>query len=187
MRNGENPLVTVTLANQQALNELHTIMKRTRNQYHYALRRCKRASEKIMKDKLVNSCINGKDNIFDKIQQMRRIKNKIPSTIDGNDNPEKRFKEVCTELYNSTNDKQEITETLVEIKRSITDKGIDSSMSEVARVTPDLISDVIKEVKSNKQDPIFEFNSNCIKKCPKKPLCTHFQYVKIFLSPWLRQ
>ena len=91
--------------------DLHTIMKRTRNQYHYALRRCKRASEEIMKDKLINSCINGRDNIFDKIQKMRRLRNKILSTIDGKKYPEKRFKDVYEELYNSTNDKEEISNT----------------------------------------------------------------------------
>ena len=34
---------------------LHHITKRTRNKYHYAIRKCKRASEKILKDKMLEN------------------------------------------------------------------------------------------------------------------------------------
>ena len=32
--------------------------------------------------------------------------------------------------------------------------------------TPEVIGDVIKEIKPNKNDPMFSFNSNCIKRAP---------------------
>ena len=43
---------------------LHTIMKKTRNAYHYAIRKCKRASEHLRKDKLLQSCVTGEKTIY---------------------------------------------------------------------------------------------------------------------------
>ena len=141
---------------------LHHIMKRTRNRYHYAIRKCKRAAENILKDKMLNACVNGKDNIFDKIRSMRRTKNTAPKSIDGDENPARRFAEVYGNLYNSTNDMDETNEILAEIDSSVNAHSI----GDVDLVTPELIGEVAKEIKSNKNDPTFTFNSNCVKKAP---------------------
>ena len=54
-------------------NALHHAMKRTRNVYHYAIRKCKRAAENIKKDKLMKSCLSGKKNIFDELRKMWQV------------------------------------------------------------------------------------------------------------------
>ena len=46
-------------------NSMHHTMKRTRNLYHYAIRKCKKSVEQIKKNKLLDACINGEGNIFD--------------------------------------------------------------------------------------------------------------------------
>ena len=39
---------------------LHRIMKRTRNVYHYQIRKCKRSVDIIKKDRLLDACVNAK-------------------------------------------------------------------------------------------------------------------------------
>ena len=89
---------------------------------------------------MLNSCIAGKDNIFDKIQKMRKVKNSAPNSIDGNKDPEGRFAEVYGNLYNSTNDKDETEAIMSEITCSI---NIDS-LEDVNLVIPEVIEGVVK-------------------------------------------
>ena len=142
---------------------LHTIMKKTRNQYHYAIRKCKRASEYLKKEKLLNSSLlQGNKNIFDEIRKMRKTNDNTPSKIDGCDDPAQRFSEVYRKLFNSTQDTIETDEILADVNATIEE----SDLKDVDLVTTDLVTNVISEIKSNKNDPVFAFNSDCIKKAP---------------------
>ena len=78
-----------TSAGKPINNSLHMIMKKSRNVYHYAIRKCKRATENIKKEKLLNSCFTGKNNIFDELRRMRQVKKNPPTCIDGNPDPAK--------------------------------------------------------------------------------------------------
>ena len=158
-------------------NTLHQIMKRTRNRYHYAIRKCKKASENLKKDKLLNSCLNGKDNIFDELHRMRRVKNSLPTTIDGNKKPTERFAEVYGKLYSSANDRENTEQMLVEIEKSIDAK----SVVDVELVTPEIIEKVALEIKSNKKDPVFTFNSSCVKHAPTSFYQHISNIIKVFL------
>ena len=155
---------------------LHKLMKHTRNKYHYAIRKCKRA-ENILKDKMLNSCLAGKDNIFDKIHKLRRVKNNTPKKIDGHEKPSERFAEVYEQLYNSAEDKHE-TEAILNEVTGLLD---DNSLKDVDLVTPDIIGDVVKEIKSNKHDPVFTFNSDCIKHAPSILYFHLATMIKLFL------
>ena len=142
---------------------LHTIMKKTRNQYHYAIRKCKRASENLKKEKLLNtSLLQGNNNIFDEIRKMRKTQDSTPSKIDGYDNPAQRFSEVYEKLYNSTEDALETNKILKDVDASVGE----SDLNDVDLITPDLVNEVVKEIRSNKCDPVFAFNSDCIKRSP---------------------
>ena len=156
---------------------LHQLMKKTRNLYHYAIRKCKRATESIKKDKLLNSCLAGKNNIFDEIRKMRRVKSNAPSSIDGNDQPAKRFAEVYETLYNSTNDTGMTKLMLDKVEREIDDK----SLQDVDLVTLEVIEEVVKEIRPNKNDPVFSFNSDCIKRAPT----SLFQHLANFIKSFL--
>jgi hypothetical protein len=151
-----------TSAGKPLNNELHRIMKRTRNIYHYALRKCKRAAENIKKDMLLKSCATKGNDIFDELRRLRHVKSNPPTRIDGNSKPEERFAEFYSELYNSIDDKPEMLTLLNEVEVSINE----DSLCEVDKVTDDIIAEVINEVKPKKNDPIFQFNSTCIKHAP---------------------
>ena len=44
--------------------ELHKIMKKSRNTYHFHVRKCKKSQEIITKNKFLDACFNGNGNIF---------------------------------------------------------------------------------------------------------------------------
>ena len=48
--------------------ELHKIMKRSRNIYHFQIRKCKRMVNTLKRVKLLHACINGQGNLFDEIK-----------------------------------------------------------------------------------------------------------------------
>ena len=52
-------------------NTLHNVMKKTRNVYHYQIRKCRKAVEALKRDKLLNACINGEGDIFNELKKLR--------------------------------------------------------------------------------------------------------------------
>ena len=58
---------------------LHNIMKRTRNLFHYMLKKCRKSEEKIKSNKLLEACLNNDINIFDEIKKLRKCKSDVYS------------------------------------------------------------------------------------------------------------
>ena len=75
--------------------ELHTIMKRTRNEYHYQIRKVKKYEDMIRKHKLLDACFNGDSDIFTEIKKIRRHTPQITTVIDGKEgNISEHFKDM---------------------------------------------------------------------------------------------
>ena len=86
-------------------NEVHKIMKKTRNLYHFQYRKCKRAEEKIKKDKLLSACLGERGDLFNQIKNLRKSTPVIATCIDGHsDNIPEHFRSIYSKLYNSTDD-----------------------------------------------------------------------------------
>ena len=143
-------------------NQLHHIMKRTRNIYHYQIRKCKRTAEMIKKNKLLDACVNGNGDIFDELRKMRKVKCTVPQVMDGCKNVNETFMNVYKELYNSSNDKDETLEILDKVNDVINDVSHD----DVDLVTAEIVELATNNIKPHKNDPIFAFNSDCIKSGP---------------------
>ena len=157
-------------------NALHRIMKRTRNVYHYQIRKCKRSVDIIKKDKLLDACVNGKGNIFDELRKIRKVKKHVPHTMNGKTNVSETFANVYQNLYNSAGDKEEISKLLVQVNEHIGDLSI----SDVNMVSSEIVRKATNQVKPNKNDPVFAFNSDCLKACSPDVIPTfdqHFQNV----------
>ena len=153
----------IWISAKKTLNtELHRMMKRSRNVYHYAIRKCKRAQETIKKDRLLRNCATNGVDVFSELKKLRHVPTDPPSKIDGNEKPEERFSDVYGKLYNSIDDSRDTKKILDEVEECIDD----GSLKEVDQVTAEVIAGVIKEIKTNKNDPVFTFNSNCIKHAP---------------------
>ena len=70
-----------TSAGRPVNTELHNFMKRTRNKYHYEYKKCEKAEEKIKRNKLMDSCINGGGDIFKEIKALRKTKSVVAPNL----------------------------------------------------------------------------------------------------------
>ena len=52
--------------------EVHKMMKKTRNKYHYEYKKCCKAE-----DKIINSCLNGEGDLFSEIKSLRKSKSVV--------------------------------------------------------------------------------------------------------------
>ena len=140
--------------------ELHRIMKRTRNIYHFHFRKCKKSEDLIVKNKLLDACINGNGDLFSEIKKLRRAKPVVANSMDGvTDDIPGHFKNIFSNIYNSANDKDDLAEVLNEVESNIDS----SSIADVRMVTPDVVRRAAKNLNDSKSDPELNFSSDCIK------------------------
>ena len=140
--------------------ELHRIMKKTKNIYHFQYRKCKKSEELIIKNKLLDACLNGNGDIFTEIRKLRKAKPVIATGMDGiNDDIPGHFKNIFGNLYNSANDKAALLEVLNEVEDMIDETSLD----DVKLVTPDIVRQAAKNLNDSKSDPQLNFSSDCIK------------------------
>ena len=150
----------------QPLNTvLHTIMKKTRNQFHYQIRKCKRVESFIKNRKLVENSLEGENDIFAEIRRHRGKDTEESVTIDGanGENIPNKFAEVYEELYNRENDGQTVNEVLDSINNDI---GNEASI-EIEKINPALIKEALKKIKANKGDSLFNISSDLFKNAPE--------------------
>ena len=82
--------------------ELHKIMKKNRNLYHFQIRKNKKMTEILKRNTLLDACINNNGNIFDIIRKQRQTTTSVPGMNDGNSvNTETHFVKLYGELYDS--------------------------------------------------------------------------------------
>ena len=93
-------------AGRPAVGGLHTIMTKSRNLYHYAIRRVKKNADLVRTKKLFEAAESG---TTDLLKEMKRIKGgksvaDLPATVAGANGEEEiamKFREVYSTLYNS--------------------------------------------------------------------------------------
>ena len=143
--------------------ELHKVMKRTRNIYHFQVKKCKKSEDIIKRNFLLDSCLNGNGNIFAELKKMRKGKPVVATSMDNEQNNiPNHFKGIYSKLYNSTNDKDELNaiKSEVEMKINLT------HLADVEKVTADVVKEATGCLKDNKTDPIYSFSSDCLKSGP---------------------
>ena len=140
--------------------QVHRIMKRTRNIYHYQFKKCKKAEDLVKKNKLLGACLNGGGDIFKEIKAMRKTRQVVATTMDGvGENLPEHFKTIYSNLYNSVEDAEDMAKVSCEVE----DKIGAFSLNDVSRVTPDIVKEAASKLKPGKSDPVFNFSSDCIK------------------------
>ena len=153
-------------------NTVHNIMKKTRNVYHFQIRKCRKAADRLKRDRLLNACITGEGDIFHELKKIRMVNPTIPSSIDGvkNDIPG-HFANAYQKLYNSTDDEKEMSKMYSSISNSIDHTSLD----DVDLITTEKVKEATMNLKSNRNDPLFDFNSDCLKNAPEI-LIEHLAY-----------
>ena len=140
--------------------EIHVMMKKTKNRYHYQYNKYRRAEDKIKRSKLLNSCLNGEGDLFSEIKSFRKSKPVVATSMDGvKENVKEHFKQKYETLYNSADDVFELQQVEAETNAKVNDFSLD----DVAKVTPDIIKQAAHKLKSGKSDPVFSFSSDCFK------------------------
>ena len=157
---------------------LHNVMRRSRNVYHYQIRKNRKMTDSIRKNKLLDACLNDNGDIFKEIRKMRKAPSPTASMVDGvTSNIESHFSTVYERLYNSIDDKESLTEISHQLNENIDER----SHEEVDKITPKLVRTAISKLKNGKTDPVFQYSSDCLKD-PPELLCEHLALVyKMFL------
>ena len=142
-------------------NNLFQNMKSSKSQYKYAIRRLKNLTEQIQNNAFVSSILSGSTSIYSEVKKFRGITKTVSSRIDdivGSENIANHFANQYSQLYN----KCEHGETFEDLKSSINDNLSNDDLEDVDKVTPDLVREALKKMKSAKGDVLFEFNSDCL-------------------------
>ena len=140
--------------------QLHTIMKRTRNLYHFHVRKIKKSEAIIKKNNLLEACLNGNGEIFKEIKKIRHHKPPVATSMDGaKENISDHFKGIYKNLYNSANDMEEMNQIKEDVEANINH----TELYEVNKVTTDIIKEAAKNLRDDKADPVYSFSSDCIK------------------------
>ena len=143
--------------------QLHLVMKRTRNLFHYQVRKLRKASDTIAKNKLLDACLNGDGNLFSEIKKIRKSEPCIANSMDGvTDRVDNHFKNIYSNLYNSTDDKEDL-----DILAKNVDKKVNiCHLHDVLKVTPGVVKEAASNLRDSKTDPVYSFSSDCIKNGP---------------------
>ena len=140
--------------------EVHKVMKRTRNIYHYMMRKCNKAELNIKKSKILKACLGEGGNLFDEIKKIRKTKVVVATSIDGEkDNIAEHFGNIYSTLYNSAKDEEEMQRVKSKVENAVNETSLD----DVDKVTPEIVKKAVQKLKSGKSDPTFSFSSDCFK------------------------
>ena len=143
---------------------LHSIMKRSRNIYHYQYRKCERSEETIKKNKILDACINGDGDLFREIKSLRNSGQVVSSSMDGvQKDIQGHFKNIYGRLYNTHDD----LEKMAEVEESVQSEVNQSHVNDVKKVTPEIVKEAAKHLNNNKSDPTYSYSSDCIKNGPE--------------------
>ena len=132
---------------------LHQIMKRSRNLYHFQVKKVLKAQNEIKKSKLLNCLVetNGDTDIFSEIKKLRRAPPSVTSVIDGHSSGiGNYFAGVYKNLYNSVGDQEKVMKVYHEVNDSIDVKDLD----DVQKVTSSIVKEAIKCLNNNKTDSL---------------------------------
>jgi hypothetical protein len=152
-------------AGKPGFGAIHDAMLYSKRQYKYAIRRLKRANEKLQNDKFVNGILTGGANIFNEIKKHRGISKNYSSRIDdqvGAKNIANRFADIYSRLYNQHDNGVEIAE----LNDSISETIGDWSLPDVDKITVDLVRKALKKMKNGKSDALHDLQSDCLTNGP---------------------
>ena len=160
--------------------QLLHLMRDSKHQYKYALRRVQRAKNKIQNDMFLTSIMQGGVNIFKEIKKYRgKVKN-CSSTIDGEigaTNIAEHFAGKYEQLYNQN----QLGEQITDLKNRLNRKISSQDMVEVNRITESVIRQGLKIMKANKSDAIFDFQSDCLIEGPPEVVTHLTNMIRIFI------
>ena len=140
-------------------------MVRTRKEYHYAIRHCKRNENRIKSQKMAEAIgKNGRD-LWCEVQRLSKVKQCVPTTIDGVNNNQgimDIFHDKFRDLYCSVPSSEEGMMNLIEQING----GLPEQVHPASHVLNFDLEKVIKKLKAGKMDGYLGISSDCIINAP---------------------
>ena len=130
-------------------------------QYKYAVRRLKRARNRIQHDKFASGLLQGGVNIFSEIKKFRGQTQTLSSSIDGavgSQDISEHFSEVYEDLYS----KHTLGEEFQRINEEINLQVNQGLQVDLDRVNSETVRAALDKLKTGKSDVQFSFNSDCL-------------------------
>lgn len=147
---------------------LHATMSRKRTQYHYAVRRLRKKSDKIKAEKLFVASMEGDINLLNEMKKIRcgvDSSTELPDTVDGANGQEEivdKFRTVYSSLYNSAGTQEEMANLHEKVSQLI---RVDSVI-EVNKVTGLKVKEAVSLMKPMKGDISGGFTSDALINAP---------------------
>ena len=131
---------------------LYDVMLFSKRQFKYAVRRLKRANDRMQNDKFIQSILsNSSINIFKVMKKARGNSNNISSRIDdqvGADNIASKFANIYQKLYNQHCPGDDLAQLEHDITQGLGDKGL----IDVNRISTDIVKKALNQMKTGKND-----------------------------------
>ena len=166
-------------AGRPSFGDLYQVMRESKMQYKYAVRRLKKAGDMIKNDKFVQDLLRGGRNIFKEVKQHRGQTKMCSSTIDGtvgSENIAEHFANIYSELYSKVELDDDFDKLSDDIKAKITDT------SDISRVNESVVREALKKMKAGKSDTLYDFSSDCLINGPDSLIPHLTNLFKIFIS-----
>jgi hypothetical protein len=144
---------------------LYHIMRWSRNQFHYAVRRAKRLAGTMKARKLLEAAEEGNAALMKEMRNTIERKNQgqaVPESLDGkvtHDTILDRFRECYEELYNSAGT-QHAMDIIKEKLKSLIQGNQDQSVKEVEKVTGKLVKEACSRMLPGKTDVTEVYSSD---------------------------
>jgi hypothetical protein len=152
------------LAGKPINTELHRIMKKTKNTFHYQIRRCRRVEDFIKNQKIVENSFESDADLLEEIKKQRSDCKDDDVTIDGASGKDipNEFAKVYKELFNREQDEIEVNSILNKLNLDITAE----SLQIVDKINTVTIKEALDKIKPKKSDPTWDFSSDFLKRGP---------------------
>ena len=144
--------------------DLHTAMARSRNIYHYGVRRAKRQSELYKAKKLFEASFTSDMELLKEMRKLRAGNDgiaELPDNVagaDGEDEIVEKFREVYSALYNSSSTADEVEVIRNKVRELVTN----DSIQEVARINGKTVKAAAGLMKAGKTDISEGYRSDAI-------------------------
>ena len=141
---------------------LHQVYRNVRHKYHYAIRRLKSNKQQIKNNNYVQAASKGQINDILKDIKLHRKGKEPPHTIDKISDPKdisQHFSDIYKKIYNHHDCEREVQELYQAVNEDLGDE----EFLWLEKITPQLISDLIKKLKPDKNDEAYTFRSNAFK------------------------
>ena len=162
-------------AKKPSTGPLADAMRQSKNQFKYAIRRLKNASNHIQNDKFINCLLQGGQNIYKEIKRFRGTVKGYSSRIDdevGDTNIANYFAKLYSGLYNRAGPCADFEQLAAEINNEVDQ----ASLIRAKEINDDIIRQALKLMKSKKYDGVSDFMSDCLINGPPE-LVTHLTFL----------